>query len=62
MNLQYIKSCVQNRIYEITGERVMLDYDLAILYEVETRIINQAAKRNIDKFPENFMFRLTAKE
>lgn len=40
----------------------MLDFDLAILYEVETRVMNQAVKRNNDKFPEDFMFRLTSKE
>lgn len=53
---------IQNNIHKIRGERVMLDYDLAILYEVETRVMNQAVKRNSDKFPEDFMFRLTAKE
>lgn len=51
-----------NRIYEIRGERVMLDRDLAALYEVETRVFNQAVKRNIDRFPEDFMFRLTRQE
>ena len=40
----------------------MLDFDLAILYEVETRVLNQAVKRNIDRFPEDFMFRLTKME
>jgi phage regulator Rha-like protein len=59
--MQIIKS-IQNNIYDVRGEKVMLDYDLAILYEVETRIMNQAVKRNSDKFPEDFMFRLTAKE
>jgi phage regulator Rha-like protein len=59
--MQAIKS-IQNNIHDVRGERVMLDYDLAILYEVETRIMNQAVKRNSDKFPEDFMFRLTAKE
>ncbi len=49
---------IQNRIYELRGERVMLDFDLAVLYEVETRILNQAVKRNIDRFPNDFMFRL----
>lgn len=49
---------IQNRIYEIRGERVMLDFDLAILYEVETRVLNQAVKRNIERFPEDFMFQL----
>ena len=40
----------------------MLDFDLAALYEVETKVFNQAVKRNIDSFPEDFMFRLTTKE
>ena len=54
-----IYQSIQNRIYEFRGERVMLDFDLAILYETETKILNQAVKRNIDRFPEDFMFRLT---
>ena len=53
---------IQNRIYEIRGEKVMLDFDLAQLYEVETRVFNQAIKRNAESFPKDFMFRLTAKE
>ncbi|MBW7840570.1 MAG: ORF6N domain-containing protein [Chitinophagaceae bacterium] len=53
---------IQNRIYEIRGERVMLDYDLAALYEVQTKVLNQAVKRNIKRFPEDFMFRLNADE
>ena len=53
---------IQNRIYEIRGEKIMLDFDLAELYEVETRVFNQAVKRNIDSFPKDFMFRLTSKE
>ena len=53
---------IQNRIYEIRGEKVMLDFDLAQLYEVETRVFNQAIKRNAESFPIDFMFRLTAKE
>ena len=59
--MQIIKS-IQNRIYEIRGERVMLDFDLAELYEVPTRVLNQAVKRNIKRFPEDFMFRLTTIE
>jgi len=47
--MQIIRS-IQNRIYEIRGERVMLDFDLAALYEVETRVLNQAVKRNIKRF------------
>ena len=53
---------IQNRIYEIRGLRVMLDFDLAELYQVETRVLNQAVKRNIKRFPEDFMFQLTQEE
>ncbi|HWH62430.1 MAG TPA: ORF6N domain-containing protein [Ginsengibacter sp.] len=59
--MQIIQS-IQNRIYEIRGERVMLDFDLADLYEVETRVLNQAVKRNIKRFPKDFMFQLTKGE
>ena len=53
---------IQNKIYEIRGQRVMLDYDLAMLYSVETRVLNQAVKRNAERFPTDFMFKLTAEE
>ena len=53
---------IQNRIHEIRGHRVMLDFDLAELYEVETRVLNQAVKRNIKRFPSDFMFQLTKEE
>ncbi len=53
---------IQNKIYEVRGVSEMLDFDLAELYEVETRVLNQAIKRNIDSFPEDFMFRLTKVE
>lgn len=53
---------IQNRIYEIRGERVMLDFDLALLYEVPTKALNQAVKRNSKRFPQDFMFRLTSAE
>lgn len=53
---------IQNRIYEIRGERVMLDRDLAGLYEVEVRTLNQAVKRNNKRFPKAFMFQLTKDE
>jgi phage regulator Rha-like protein len=53
---------IQNRIYEIRGERVMLDFDLADLYETGTKVLNQAVKRNIKRFPDDFMFRLTSDE
>jgi hypothetical protein len=58
MELQVIRQ----KIYEIRGQKVMLDFDLADLYGVETRILNQAVKRNIERFPEDFMFRLTEDE
>jgi len=53
---------IQNKIYEIRGHKVMLDYDLAELYEVQTKALNQAVKRNIQRFPVDFMFRLTLDE
>jgi len=53
---------IQTKIYEVRGQKVMLDYDIAELYEVETRILNQAVKRNIDLFPQDFMFQITLKE
>lgn len=53
---------VQNLIYEIRGQKVMLDFDLAKLYRVETKVLNQAVKRNAERFPADFMFRLTTEE
>jgi phage regulator Rha-like protein len=53
---------IQNRIYEIRGERVMLDRDLAALYETETKFLNLAVKRNIKRFPKDFMFQLSKEE
>ena len=53
---------IQSKIYEIRGQKVMLDFDLAEMYEVETRVLNQAVKRNIERFPKNFMFQLTKEE
>lgn len=53
---------IQNRIYEIRGERVMLDFDLSDLYDVGTKVLNQAVKRNIKRFPKDFMFRLSPDE
>jgi flagellar capping protein FliD len=50
---------IMNKIYLIRGEKVMLDRDLAELYEVETKVLKQAVKRNIDIFPKHFMFELT---
>jgi hypothetical protein len=51
-------TAIQNKIYEIRGQRVMLDFDLAALYQVETRTLKQAVRRNIEHFPEDFMLRL----
>ena len=53
---------IQNKIYEIRGHKVMLDFDLAVLYNVETRVLNQSVKRNIKRFPDDFMFQLNKKE
>lgn len=53
---------IQTKIYEVRGQKVMLDYDIAELYEVETRVLNQAVKRNADIFPADFMFQITAGE
>ena len=53
---------IQNLIYEIRGQKVMLDSDLAKMYQVETRVLNQAVKRNLKRFPPDFMFQLTAEE
>jgi len=59
--MQVIQS-IQNRIHVIRGERVLLDKDLAALYETETKALNLAVKRNIERFPEDFMFQLTREE
>ena len=53
---------MQDIIYDIRGVKVMLDYDLAAIYGVETRALNQAVKRNMERFPQDFMFRLTESE
>lgn len=53
---------IENRIFVIRNQQVMIDRDLALLYGVETRVINQAVKRNISRFPERFMFQLTKEE
>ncbi len=53
---------IENKIYMIRGQKVMIDRDLAELYGVETRLLKQAVKRNIKRFPPDFMFRLTKKE
>ena len=53
---------IQRRIYSIRGVQVMLDRDLAQLYQVETKVLNQAVKRNMKRFPDYYMFRLTEEE
>jgi len=53
---------IQTKIYEIRGQKVMLDFDLAELYGVETKVLNQAVKRNFDRFPVDFMFQITRDE
>ncbi len=50
---------IQRKIYEIRGQKVILDRDLATLYQIETHVLNQTVKRNIDRFPEDFMFQIT---
>jgi hypothetical protein len=57
-----VQQAVTNRILQLRGQRVMLDADLADLYGVETRALNQAVKRNIDRFPGDFMFQLSSEE
>lgn len=58
MDLQLI----QNKIFELRNQKVMLDFDLAEMYEIETRVMNQSVSRNIDRFPLDFMFQLTLEE
>lgn len=53
---------IQSKIYEIRGMRVMLDYDLAEMYQVETKNLKRSVRRNIERFPEDFMFELTKEE
>ena len=53
---------IESKIFFLRGKRVMLDRDLAILYGVETRALNQAVRRNMRRFPEDFMFQLTKEE
>jgi phage regulator Rha-like protein len=53
---------LQSKIHEIRGEKIIFDYDLALLYEVETKVLNQAVKRNSIRFPSDFMFQITLEE
>jgi hypothetical protein len=55
-------SLIQSKIHEIRGQKVMLDRDLAEMYEVENRVLNQSVQRNISRFPKDFMFQLTKAE
>jgi hypothetical protein len=50
---------IQNKIFEIRGNKVMLDFDLSLLYGVETRVLKQSIRRNLKRFPEDFMFELS---
>jgi hypothetical protein len=59
--MQVMRS-IQNSIYELRGERVMLDFDLAALHEVETEALNQAVKRNIQRFPDDFVLQISSLE
>jgi hypothetical protein len=53
---------IKNKIHTIRGKQVILDRDIALLYGVETKVLNQAVKRNIERFPEDFMFELRKNE
>ncbi len=53
---------IHHKIYTLRGKQIMLDSDLAELYQVETKVFNQAVKRNIERFPDDFMFQLSEKE
>lgn len=60
--MKEIHTVIESKIYVIRDQRVMLDADLALLYGVETKALNQAVKRNIDRFPEDFMFQVDVEE
>lgn len=60
-DIEYIKN-IQNKIFTICGLQVMINRDLAELYQIETKAFNQAVKRNIDRFPSDFMFHLDNEE
>jgi len=61
-NLSITSNTIENLIFEIRGVKVMLDYDLATLYEVEVAQLKRQVRRNIERFPEDFMFELTIEE
>ena len=60
--MELTKKDIDNRIFTIKGIQVMVDRDLAELYQVETKVLNQAVKRNIERFPETFRFQLSEAE
>jgi hypothetical protein len=57
-----VTDTIENRIFTVRGQKIMLDRDLAELYGVELKVLNQAAKRNLERFPADFMFQLTKDE
>jgi hypothetical protein len=61
-NISVPQESIENRIYMIRGQKIMLDFDLARLYQVTTGNLNKAVKRNIERFPQDFMFQLTKEE
>ena len=61
-NVSVSTANIENMIFNIRGVQVMIDSDIAALYGIETRALNQAVKRNIDRFPTDFMFQLTKSE
>ena len=62
MELSLEKITIINKIYDVRGYKVMLDFDLAEIYEVKTKNLNLAVKRNIRRFPSDFMFQLSSEE
>jgi hypothetical protein len=62
MNMTINQIIIENKIYELRGIPIMLDNDLAILFQVETKILNKSVKRNIERFPNHYMFQLTIEE
>jgi hypothetical protein len=61
-NNEIVSVNIQSMIFTIRGVQIMLDRDLAVVYGVETKVLNQAVKRNIDRFPQEFRFRITESE
>ena len=61
-DMKAVQYDIRNMIYTVRSQQIMIDYELAMLYGVETRVLNQAVKRNIERFPERFRFQLTKDE